>query len=345
MAKTQLMAGGNIKAKDLSSLSIMVDGIMVSPTKEIELFGGRFDTKFSTAPHDTYVATVARQRGSLIARLAHHLARGKYLRQLARGLFIGVVVYAVAAIVPPRLKDWEASPQVQRTHSRPGCAPLNRDQCLEKHPKECVFRKVECPARKCLQIMPLEDVCQHLDDFHPRTTIFTTIVSDRLTCRFPVNVGNHKGPHNSFDHSWIYDKLRFFARFQQVYPTWFAWVYVLGNEEVAKRYYCQITAVSAEETPLMKIRTQYTGPIHPIDTPKKQVRTRSSASLQLSDLVVDKYRNHDVSFEEKENGFNSFLRIDFKLRPVLGARRGCESSSASSTPGLPHIQVNGPFFK
>eukprot|EP00095_Tigriopus_kingsejongensis_P001523 maker-scaffold220_size252247-snap-gene-1.24 protein:Tk01523 transcript:maker-scaffold220_size252247-snap-gene-1.24-mRNA-1 annotation:"conserved hypothetical protein" len=108
--KTQLMVGGIIKAKDLSSLSVKVNGIMVSPTKEIELLGVRFDTKFSTAPHDTNVATVARQRAGLIARLAHHLSRGKYLRQLARGLFIGTVGYAVAAAVPPRLNDWEASP-------------------------------------------------------------------------------------------------------------------------------------------------------------------------------------------------------------------------------------------
>eukprot|EP00095_Tigriopus_kingsejongensis_P009900 maker-scaffold470_size172058-snap-gene-0.29 protein:Tk09900 transcript:maker-scaffold470_size172058-snap-gene-0.29-mRNA-1 annotation:"hypothetical protein" len=38
-AKTQLMVGGIIKAKDLSSLSLMVDGIMVSPTQEIGLLG------------------------------------------------------------------------------------------------------------------------------------------------------------------------------------------------------------------------------------------------------------------------------------------------------------------
>eukprot|EP00095_Tigriopus_kingsejongensis_P000809 maker-scaffold629_size122686-snap-gene-0.27 protein:Tk00809 transcript:maker-scaffold629_size122686-snap-gene-0.27-mRNA-1 annotation:"conserved hypothetical protein" len=46
----------------------------------------------------------------VIARLAHHLPRGEYLRELARGLFMSVVGYGVAAVVPPRLKDWEASP-------------------------------------------------------------------------------------------------------------------------------------------------------------------------------------------------------------------------------------------
>jgi hypothetical protein len=109
-AKTQLMVGGNIKNRDVTSFSVLVDGIKVSPANEMELLGVKFDNNFTTAPHDISVAKSARQRAALIARLAHHLPRGEYLRQLARGLVIGKISFAMAAVVAPRLGNGEALP-------------------------------------------------------------------------------------------------------------------------------------------------------------------------------------------------------------------------------------------
>ena len=73
------------------------------------------------------------------------------------------------------------------------------------------------------------------------------VFSDTLKCRFPVNLNRLKGPHNSHDHSWIFDGHRFFARFQQIYPIWYAWIYVLGNEEDAQKYSSEITIVCAND--------------------------------------------------------------------------------------------------
>ncbi|TRY78222.1 hypothetical protein TCAL_15317 [Tigriopus californicus] len=216
---------------------------------------------------------------------------------------------------------------------RGNCDPRKKEECKKRHPASCIYRKVECPARKCSDIMFVEDVCKHLEHFHYNSTVFTTIDSARLSCRFPINVGNPKGPHNSFDHSWLYDGQRFFARFQQVYPVWYSWVYVIGDSEIAQRYSCQIVAISAQEKPTMRLRTRYVGPIHPIDTPKKQVRTKSANSLQLSHLVVDEYKNMDVTSAERESGFNSFLRIDYRIRKVdrkyLSVYESGESSRSS----------------
>jgi hypothetical protein len=109
-AKTQLMVGGNIKNRDIASFSVSVNGIKVGPTNEMELLGVKFDNNFTTSPHDTSVAKSARQRAALIARLAHHLPRGEYLRQLARGLVIGKISFALAAVVAPRLGSGGAPP-------------------------------------------------------------------------------------------------------------------------------------------------------------------------------------------------------------------------------------------
>jgi hypothetical protein len=104
------MVGGNIKNRDVASFSVLVDGIEVSPAKEMELLGVKFDNNFTTSPHDTLVAKSAKQRTAMIARLAHHLPRGEYLRQLARGLVIGKVSFALAAVVAPRLGNGEDPP-------------------------------------------------------------------------------------------------------------------------------------------------------------------------------------------------------------------------------------------
>jgi hypothetical protein len=88
----------------------MVDGTAVNPGRELELLGVRFDAKLTTLPHDSSVAASARQRAAMISRLALHLPRGAYLQQLARGLLVGKVGYAIAAVVAPRLEGDTAQP-------------------------------------------------------------------------------------------------------------------------------------------------------------------------------------------------------------------------------------------
>jgi hypothetical protein len=45
-----------------------------------------------------------RQRASVISRLANHLPRGEYLRQLSYGLVVGQFSHALAAVARPRLE-------------------------------------------------------------------------------------------------------------------------------------------------------------------------------------------------------------------------------------------------
>jgi hypothetical protein len=109
-SKTQLLIGGKANHRDLASFSVVVDGTSVHPGRELELLGVKFDAKLTTTPHDSAVAASARQRAAMISRLALHLPRGAYLQQLARGLLIGKVGYAIAAVVAPRLEGDMAQP-------------------------------------------------------------------------------------------------------------------------------------------------------------------------------------------------------------------------------------------
>ncbi|QQP41547.1 Uncharacterized protein FKW44_015956, partial [Caligus rogercresseyi] len=93
-------AGGN--GLDVAVFAVTVGGVEVHPSDEIEFLGVKFDTGFTTAPHNINVAKAAAKRAALISRLAVHLPRGKYLRQLAKGLMIGKISYAAAAVAIPR---------------------------------------------------------------------------------------------------------------------------------------------------------------------------------------------------------------------------------------------------
>jgi hypothetical protein len=109
-SKTQVLIVGKAKHKDLATFTVIVDGTAVNPGKELELLGVKFDAKLTTLPHESSVAASARQRAAMISRLALHLPRGAYLKQLARGLLIGKVGYAIAAVVAPRLEGDTAQP-------------------------------------------------------------------------------------------------------------------------------------------------------------------------------------------------------------------------------------------
>jgi hypothetical protein len=98
-AKTQLMILGLKRGRDFT---VMVGGDPIKPSSELELLGVSFDSALTTRPQQVRLAAAARQRASRIARLAHHLPRGPYLRQLAFGLFYGKLSYAITTIVPPR---------------------------------------------------------------------------------------------------------------------------------------------------------------------------------------------------------------------------------------------------
>jgi hypothetical protein len=99
-SKTQLLLVGKAKP---DIFSMIVDGVKVSSKDELELLGVTFDCHLNTTPYEKKLVKAAKLRSAMIAQLAHHIPRGRYLRQLAFGLFFGKVSYSVAAFARPRL--------------------------------------------------------------------------------------------------------------------------------------------------------------------------------------------------------------------------------------------------
>jgi hypothetical protein len=101
-AKTQLLL--SLHAGNVSETTVEVDGNTIHPGEVIELLGVRYDRKLLTTPHIKSLITAVRQRASVVARLANHLPRGAYLRQLSYGLVMGKFSHALAAVARPRLE-------------------------------------------------------------------------------------------------------------------------------------------------------------------------------------------------------------------------------------------------
>jgi hypothetical protein len=106
--KTQLLLSAD--AGNVADVTVMVNRNTITSSQNIELMGVKYDCKLSTAPHTRVMLTAVRQRASVVARLANHLPRGKYLRQLATGLVVGT------------------SPTGWRRWPRQGCPPTERGQ-------------------------------------------------------------------------------------------------------------------------------------------------------------------------------------------------------------------------
>jgi hypothetical protein len=100
-SKTQLLFSAN--AGNVADVTVEVDGSTIKPSNTIELLGVCYDRKLSTTPHVRSLLAAVRQRASVVARLANHLPRGTYLRQLSYGLVVGKFAHALAAVARPRL--------------------------------------------------------------------------------------------------------------------------------------------------------------------------------------------------------------------------------------------------
>jgi hypothetical protein len=100
--KTQLLFSS--RAGNVTDTTVEVDESIIHPGEVIELLGVKYDRKLTTGPHVKALLAAMRQRATVISRLANHLPRGEYLRQLAYGLVIGKLSHALAAVARPRLE-------------------------------------------------------------------------------------------------------------------------------------------------------------------------------------------------------------------------------------------------
>ena len=102
--------------KTCQNTSVQVNGVHVAPGRTIELLGVTVDNKLSFSPYTSALVPATKCRAAMVKRLASHRPRGKYLSQLSKGIIIGKVGYAIAAI--PGWKETFLDPSLMKSRSR-----------------------------------------------------------------------------------------------------------------------------------------------------------------------------------------------------------------------------------
>jgi uncharacterized membrane protein (UPF0136 family) len=103
-AKTQVMIGSaKAKARDISDITIHVDGAEVKPINTFELFGVTFDQRFTVRPYITTLSKAAKFLAGRVAGLAQYLPCRLLLRQLGSGLLMGKLAHCLLDMAQPRL--------------------------------------------------------------------------------------------------------------------------------------------------------------------------------------------------------------------------------------------------
>ena len=93
--KTQMLVSG-VKNKDFS---VKVGNSLIYPSKELSLLGITYDTNFTTAPYLRQLASDAKTRAAIIARLSYSVPP-HLLKIFTDGLLVGKIMAAAPAAIP-----------------------------------------------------------------------------------------------------------------------------------------------------------------------------------------------------------------------------------------------------
>jgi len=96
--KTQLMVSG-ITLRDFS---VKVGDNQIYPSKELKLLGITYDTNFKTTPYLRQLASDAKTRAAIIARLSYSVPPN-LLKLFTNGLLVGKLMAAAPAAIPFRI--------------------------------------------------------------------------------------------------------------------------------------------------------------------------------------------------------------------------------------------------
>ena len=103
--KTQILVSG-VNSKDIS---VKIGSSIVHPSRELNLLGVTYDTNFTTTPYLRHLASEAKTRSAIIARLSYcvppHL-----LKTFTHGLLVGKIMAAAPATIPFRISDTDYGP-------------------------------------------------------------------------------------------------------------------------------------------------------------------------------------------------------------------------------------------
>eukprot|EP00092_Neocalanus_flemingeri_P013817 GFUD01014903.1.p1 GENE.GFUD01014903.1~~GFUD01014903.1.p1 ORF type:complete len:294 (+),score=85.27 GFUD01014903.1:178-1059(+) len=195
-----------------------------------------------------------------------------------------------------------------------GCQVLDLRAAMAEHEGKCGCREVTCPNSECDTRLQVRQIFNHIKETHKDAVVREDKESSdfSLTCLLKNNfqereasawitiIWNHKNGQS------------FFPIFEKRNRSWFAWIFILGNEEEAARWESSIKIRDAEN----KSQLEFCGPVFPIDMKGTEVMEKMKC-LALSDKQVDMMKSEEgIQDEEMERGFNSKIIITYDVKLI-----------------------------
>ena len=207
------------------------------------------------------------------------------------------------------IKNYELEVNCKYYHE--GCQVLELRQAMGEHERKCGCREVTCPNSECLTRLQVKQIFSHIKDKHNDALVrddtehadftLTCLLKDEFQQRevstWITVVWNHNNGHT------------FFPMFEKRNKAWFAWLYILANQEEAERWESSIKVRDQDRDCVL----EFTGPVFCVDTESRDVMERGKC-LAMSDKQIDIMKSTEsIKAEEKERGFNSKIVISYDI--------------------------------
>ena len=175
-----------------------------------------------------------------------------------------------------------------------GCDKIMTKELLDKHEKDCLFRKVKCPVFTCQQELFVTDIMFHVEAAHPVVRLANEDLPF-IRKNFSMRSNKSLTPRSNL---WAPCHMRlgdedFFAQVTISDFNLYFWVYMVGHADKAKGYRYKIKLFNHENDEEML----YSGPVVSIDSLRNS-QTHGSG-LVLVSHQFKKYYSADrkINFE------------------------------------------------
>ena len=182
------------------------------------------------------------------------------------------------------------------------------------HENECLYRPVECPDLRCLEMVPVKYILVHIKKNHPFALWLGKLDDGDVSRQFwNIQSTTNFAPsaHTWVLTIWEYDGKYFISVFtREDSGHWYSWVYILANRHVSWKYQYDIRIAN----PGRGSSHSYAGVVHPIDERGSRIR-KASKCFVLTDSIVKHYMQAATDKRQKE-GYDFSLPIEYRVARI-----------------------------
>ena len=172
-------------------------------------------------------------------------------------------------------------------------APKNH---IASHMKKCTYRKVPCPDGGCREEVPLRNLLEHMEGGRD---VLACNIDGVVVHAYGMSTASYNRRYETSD--WIrqvvtFQNMHFVMVMDRVDRLYYSYLYILADQEAAKKYSVTITVGHGGQTE--KIHRD--GKVFPVDAKQKDILKQRNGVLSFERGNGDLFEDQDVRGEEKK---------------------------------------------